>query len=65
MLSCVIRGLTGNHEGNVDKGTGIVRGKTFEYAALVVKEFERKDLGADRIYARLRNVWAKKLFTCT
>lgn len=38
------------------KGLGWSKEKASEYAALVVKEFEREDLGADRVYARFRNV---------
>lgn len=42
------------------KGLGWSEAKAAEYGARVVEEFQRDDLGTDRIYARVRRVCARK-----
>lgn len=55
-----VTGVPGMTTAMFVKGLGWSKESAMEYSARVIKEFQREDLGTQRIYARVRRVRARK-----
>ncbi len=53
-------GAAGMTMGMYVKGLGWSEERARDYSDRLVQELSRKDLEADRIYARIRYIWARK-----